>query len=125
MAAPIRFLSGRNQQQKIGIEGSTDNQKVLEVVGRVGIGTTIFEPDSELEVRGDAIVSGIITAGSIDVSSGEVNFDNVNVSGVNVQMVVSMAKVEDLIVIVGGGTASPQSTTFTSVSDDSLSLTWN
>mgnify|MGYP003109205885 CR=1 FL=1 len=83
MAAPIRFLSGRNQQQKIGIEGSTENQKVLEVVGRVGIGTTIFEPDSELEVRGDAIVSGIITAGSIDVSSGEVNFDDVNVSGVS------------------------------------------
>ena len=81
MAAPIRFLSGRNQQQKIGIEGSTDNQKVLEVVGRVGIGTTIFEPTSEFEVRGDAIVSGIITAGSIDVSSGEVNFDDVNVSG--------------------------------------------
>ena len=27
MAAPIRFLSGRNQQQKIGIEGSTENQK--------------------------------------------------------------------------------------------------
>ena len=43
MAAPIRFLSGRQQQQKIGIEGSTDNQKVLEVVGQVGIGTTVFD----------------------------------------------------------------------------------
>ena len=52
MAAPIRFLSGRQQQQKIGIEGSTDNQKVLEVVGRVGIGTTIFDPTLQLEVRG-------------------------------------------------------------------------
>ena len=81
MAAPVRYLSGRQQQQKIGIEGSTQNEKVLEVVGRVGIGTTIFEPDSELEVRGDVIVSGIITAGSIEVSSGEVSFDDVNVSG--------------------------------------------
>ena len=83
MAAPIRFLSGRNQQQKIGIEGSTDNQKVLEVVGRVGIGTTIFEPTSELEVRGDIKISGILTAGNIDVSTGQVNFSQLNVSGVS------------------------------------------
>ena len=52
MAAPVRFLSGRQQEQKIGIEGSTQNEKVLEVVGRVGIGTTIFGPDHEVEVRG-------------------------------------------------------------------------
>ena len=83
MAAPIRFLSGRNQQQKIGIEGSTDNQKVLEVVGRVGIGTTIFEPTSELEVRGDAIISGILTASNIEVSTGQVNFSQLNVTGVS------------------------------------------
>ena len=74
MAAPIRFLSGRQQQQKIGIEGSTDNEKVLEVVGRAGIGTTIFEPDVELEVRGDIKVSGILTATNISVTSGDVNF---------------------------------------------------
>jgi len=82
MAAPIRFLSGRNQQQKIGIEGSTENQKVLEVVGRVGIGTTIFEPDSELEVRGDVIVSGELTVG--DTTFG-VDFStrNLSVSGVS------------------------------------------
>ena len=56
MAAPVRFLSGRQQQQKIGIEGSTQNEKVLEVVGRVGIGTTVFEPTKTLDVRGDVIV---------------------------------------------------------------------
>jgi len=83
MAAPIRFLSGRNQQQKIGIEGSTENQKVLEVVGRVGIGTTIFEPTSELEVRGGAIISGILTASNIEVSAGQVNFSQLNVTGVS------------------------------------------
>ena len=87
MAAPIRFLSGRNQQQKIGIEGSTENQKVLEVVGRVGIGTTIFEPTSELDVRGDINVSGVSTFtgaadfnGDLDVD-GHTELDNVNVSG--------------------------------------------
>jgi len=82
MAAPIRFLSGRQQQQKIGIEGNTGNEKVLEVVGRVGIGTTIFEPDSELEVRGDIKVSGIVTANNISVTSGDVNIDQLNVTGI-------------------------------------------
>jgi len=68
MAAPIRFLSGRQQQQKIGIEGSTDNQKVLEVIGQVGIGTTSFEPSGQLEVRGDVSVSGVLTTGSLNVT---------------------------------------------------------
>ena len=95
MAAPIRFLSGRQQQQKIGIEGSTDNEKVLEVVGRVGIGTTVFEPSTQLEVRGDTNISeggnlnvsgvstftGTIDAnGSLDVD-GHTELDDVNVSG--------------------------------------------
>jgi hypothetical protein len=86
MAAPIRFLSGRNQQQKIGIEGSTENQKVLEVVGQVGIGTTIFEPSAELEVRGDVLVSGILTVGSITIGSGgggTFQVDNLDVSGIS------------------------------------------
>jgi hypothetical protein len=86
MAAPIRFLSGRQQQQKIGIEGSTENQKVLEVVGRVGIGTTIFNTSVELEVHGDQIVTGILTVGNIDVTGvggggGEIKVENLNVTG--------------------------------------------
>ena len=54
----------------------------MEVVGRVGIGTTIFEPDSELEVRGDIKVSGIVTANNISVTSGDVNIDQLNVTGI-------------------------------------------
>ena len=86
MAAPVRFLSGRQQQQKIGIEGSTQNEKVLEVVGRAGIGTTIFEPNVELEVRGDILVSGILTVGSITIGSGgggTFEVENLDVSGVS------------------------------------------
>ena len=86
MVAPIRFLSGRQQQQKIGIEGSTGNQKVLEVVGQVGIGTTIFETAAELDVRGNAVVSGILTVGDIVVSSGVggvFTIDKLRVSGIS------------------------------------------
>ena len=82
MAAPVRYLSGRQQQQKIGIEGNTDNQKVLEVVGRVGIGTTIFEPDSELEVRGDVNISGQLTVGG-NTFGVDTETRNLNVSGIS------------------------------------------
>ena len=88
MAAPIRFLSGRQQQQKIGIEGSTDNQKVLEVVGQVGIGTTVFEPSVQLEVRGDASVSGVLTTGSLNVTGdggvpASLTVETLNATGVS------------------------------------------
>jgi len=83
MAAPIKFLSGRTQQQKIGIEGSTDNQKVLEVVGRVGIGTTIFEPTSKLDVRGDVNVSGVSTfTGDITANGNIVGDNSTNITGI-------------------------------------------
>ena len=82
MAAPVRYLSGRQQQQKIGIEGSTQNEKVLEVVGQVGIGTTIFEPSKQLDVRGDVIVSGELTVG--DTTFGEdFSTRNLSVSGIS------------------------------------------
>ena len=91
MAAPVRYLSGRQQQQKIGIEGNTDNEKVLEVVGRVGIGTTVFDTTKTLDVRGDVEISGILSATQIlgdgsQISnlpaSGVGSTDNVNTSGI-------------------------------------------
>ena len=105
MVAPIKFLSGRQQQQKIGVEGSTENEKVLEVIGRVGIGTTIFEPSKTLDVRGSIHtrddlfvdtgsylttldVSGISTfASDLDINAsidvdGHTELDDLNVSGI-------------------------------------------
>ena len=58
----------------------------MEVVGRVGIGTTIFEPTSELDVRGDAIVSGILTVSNIVVTSaagGVFEIDKLRVTGIS------------------------------------------
>ena len=108
MAAPIRFLSGRQQQQKIGIEGNTQNEKVLEVVGQVGIGTTIFSTDVELEVRGDVKVSGVVTAGSIDITGtgGSISATSVTVGtgGLDVDGQT------DLDEVVVGGAATFSST---------------
>lgn len=39
-----KFLSGRNANVKAGIVGVSTNDKVIEAVGRVGIGSTIFDP---------------------------------------------------------------------------------
>lgn len=83
MVAPIRFLSGRQQQQKIGVEGSTENKKVLEVVGRVGIGSTIFEPSTTLDVRGDLNVSGSLSIGGTTGGGEGLSADNITVSGLS------------------------------------------
>lgn len=82
MVAPIKFLSGRQQQQKIGLEGSTEEKKVLEVIGRAGIGTTAFEPSTELDVRGNISVSNdIIVGNNFDVIGGSSVTGDLDVDG--------------------------------------------
>jgi hypothetical protein len=54
------YISNRQQNLKIGISSYTENQTVLEVIGKVGIGTT--NPTSKLHVIGDTNISGIATA---------------------------------------------------------------
>ena len=114
MVAPIKFLSGRQQQQKIGVEGSTEEKKVLEVVGRVGIGTTIFEPTVELEVRGDVKFSNDITidndtdiTGGLDVD-GHTELDNLNVSGFSTFS--SNVNVNSTLIVSTGATITGVST---------------
>ena len=64
-----KYLSGRNANQKIGIVDSTENQKVLEVIGNVGIGTTVFEPTEKLDVRGSVSVADTITATTVNATT--------------------------------------------------------
>lgn len=82
MTAPIRFLTGRQQQQKIGVEGSTENQKVLEVVGLVGIGSTIFEPSATLDVRGSVNIRDGLTLNGLEVGAGS-SLGTLYVSGIS------------------------------------------
>ena len=80
MVAPIRYLSRRQQEQKIGILQNTEEVKVLEVIGRVGIGTTIFDAEYNLDVRGTANVSGILSVGQIISGAGN-TFSDLTVTG--------------------------------------------
>ena len=82
MVAPVRYLSRREQQQKLGILGYTEQDKVLEVIGRVGIGTTIFDADYNLDVRGTANVSGILSVGQIISGAGN-TFSDLTVTGIS------------------------------------------
>lgn len=63
-----RFQSGRNANQKIGIAGVTTG-KSLEVIGLVGIGTTIFNPVTDLDVRGSVNIRDSLTARTINVQN--------------------------------------------------------
>jgi len=64
-----KYLSGRSANQKIGVVGSTEEQKVLEVIGNVGIGTTIFDPTQKLDVRGSVSVADTITATTVNATT--------------------------------------------------------
>ena len=61
-----KYLSNRQKNLKVGIVSYTENQQVLEVTGRVGIGTT--NATADLDVNGNIRIRGAI-------------FDNNNNSG--------------------------------------------
>ena len=62
-----RFLSERKSNLKIGIPSYTDNSTSLEVIGKVAIGSTYAE--SDLYVKGNSIITGVLTASDLKVSN--------------------------------------------------------
>lgn len=62
-----KFLSERVKNLRIGISSYTDTSTVLEVTGRVGIGTTLAR--SDFYVSGDAEVTGILTTSNLDIKN--------------------------------------------------------
>lgn len=74
-----KFLSERKRNLSVGISSYTDSSTVLEVTGRVGIGTTYASAD--LSVVGDVLVSGALTASDIRASNNITVDGDVKVSG--------------------------------------------
>jgi len=107
MAVPsVNYLSGRKKEQKLGILEVTENQKVFEVIGRAGIGTVIFEPQSELDVRGE------IRAENITVTEDLTIQGDLEVQGDLVTINVEEVLVEDKNIILGlTTTTTPNDTT--------------
>ena len=63
-----KYTSGRQKNIKVGLTSYSEDRTSLEVVGKVGIGTT--NATSSLHVIGDQNVTGISTLGTINISSG-------------------------------------------------------
>jgi hypothetical protein len=70
-----KFLSGRNSNIKAGIVGYSTG-KTLEVIGNVGIGSTIFDPVADLDVRGSLKVRDTLT---VDIFN--LVYDNLVIGG--------------------------------------------
>jgi hypothetical protein len=60
------YLSNRQKNLKLGISSYTENSTVLEVTGKVGIGTT--NATSNLYVVGDTQITGVTTLNKLDVN---------------------------------------------------------
>ena len=108
-----KYASGNQEKLRLGFIGNNENDNSLKVVGRTGIGTTVFDADRALVVRGDVsigsattfsenlvvegttrltdslTVAGISTFAEIDVN-GHTELDNLRVSGVSTLGVTSV-----------------------------------
>jgi hypothetical protein len=68
-----KFLSGRQTQLNVGVSSSTESKTVLQVTGKVGIGTTNAGSRS-LYVIGDTEITGVTTlasSGGITTTGGD------------------------------------------------------
>jgi hypothetical protein len=68
-----KFLSGRQTQLNVGVSSSTESKTVLQITGKVGIGTTNADRRS-LYVIGDTEITGVTTlasAGGITTTGGD------------------------------------------------------
>jgi hypothetical protein len=75
-----KFLSERVKNLRIGISSYTDNSTVLEVTGRVGIGTALAK--SDLYVVGDAEVTGILTTSDLEIKNDLIISGDISSSGI-------------------------------------------
>jgi hypothetical protein len=75
-----KYTSGRQKNLKVGLTSYSENKTSLEVVGKVGIGTT--NATSSLYVVGDQYVTGVSTLGEVKISSGIITSSNPGVTTV-------------------------------------------
>ena len=77
-----KYASGNQERLRLGFTNNNENDTSLRVVGRVGIGTTVFDASSSLDVRGDVSISGELTVAGTTLGE-DTNTRNLNVSGVS------------------------------------------
>ncbi len=89
-----KFLSDRQQSLKVGISSYTENNTVLQTIGRVGIGTTNANGRS-LYVIGNVGITGVSTLGVTTTTN--LTAQTLNVSGISTLQSTTL---------IGGGTST-------------------
>jgi hypothetical protein len=80
-----KYVSGRQQNLKVGLSSYSENLTSIEVIGNVGIATT--NAKSKLYVVGDGYFSGIVTASNFYIGGslvgGGSSFSQLQVTGIS------------------------------------------
>jgi hypothetical protein len=102
-----KYTSGRQINLKVGVSSYSENLTSVEVIGKVGIGTTTAT--SKLSVEGDAYFSGIVTA-NILISSVYGEFTGGAISGTSIAgIALSISGISTFTngpVLIGSGTST-------------------
>lgn len=86
-----KFLSGRKPQFSIGVSSSTENKTVLDVTGKVGIGTTVAT--ASLDVIGGVKVTGVANTALV-LSTQESSYSGLLISAPNMGDGVGILRLE-------------------------------
>ena len=97
-----KFLSGRQSNLKLGVVGYTEGKTVLDVTGRVGVGTTVAHHHS-LNVLGSTNLDGQLNVTGVSTFDGNVDFNgnavvagNLTVNGTQTILNTTQLEVEDI-----------------------------
>jgi hypothetical protein len=107
-----KFLSGRQRQLNVGISSFTENNTVVQVTGKVGIGTTVSKTPIQIDNFG--IKSGVGTFSAsvgvtTDIDSFEVSTDNFRMLEYTLHVhYQSYFQAQKILVIQNGTTAYSQ-----------------
>ena len=107
-----KFLSGRQSNLKLGVVGYTEGKTVLDVTGRVGLGTTVAHHHS-LNVLGSTNLDGQLNVTGVSTFGGNVDFNgnavvagNLTVNGTRTILNTTQLEVEDIN--IGIASADPK-----------------
>ena len=93
-----KYTSGRQKNLKIGISSYSENLTSLEVIGKVGIGTT--NATSKLTVVGDVYISGISTLGITTATN--LTAQSLVISGISTLGITSVTNLTSQSLVVSG-----------------------
>ena len=91
-----KYVSGRQRKLQVGLSSYSENDTVIQTIGKVGIGTT--NATSTLTVFGDSLITGVTTSGEF-VGGGK---DLRNISGTHLVSYASHSETSNSALSIGG-----------------------